>query len=91
MEVFVRLLPLVFALAACRPNLPPVAGCVPGASSCQGDRPAVCSASQRWQPVGDVSCAAVGGECVTDGVAAHCAPRRDAAADVSADAAEVSP
>jgi len=79
---------LCLALTACRPNLPPVAGCAPGAASCQADRPAICSASQRWEPVGDLPCRAVGGACVSDGAAAHCAPR-DAAAP--ADAAEVSP
>ena len=82
-----RLLLAVALVAACRPNLPPVSGCTPGASSCVGDSPAVCSASQRWQRAGDVSCAAIGGECVApDGGPAHCAPR-----DAGADAAEVQP
>lgn len=69
------------ALAACRPNLGPVVGCTPGAASCVDGAPAICSASQRWQRAGDVRCAEVGGECVTDGTTAHCAPLRDAGAD----------
>jgi hypothetical protein len=86
-----RVAPLVAValLLACRPNLPPVSGCTPGASACVGDSPAVCSASQRWQRAGDTTCAAIGGVCVVgDGGIAHCAaPPRDAGAD----AAEVSP
>lgn len=69
------------ALAACRPNLPAPSGCVPGAATCLRDQPAICSASQRWEPVGDTPCASVVGSCVTDGVSAHCAPLRDAGAD----------
>lgn len=68
------------ALAACRPNLPSPSGCTPGAATCLWDQPAICSASQRWEPVGDTPCASVGGSCVTDGVSAHCAPPRDAGA-----------
>jgi hypothetical protein len=89
-----RALPLVLAVAlvvACRPNLPPVSGCTPGASACRDGAPAVCSASQRWQRAGDLptGCAGVGGVCVVgDSGIAHCAaPPRDAGAD----AAEVSP
>jgi len=72
------------ALAACSPRLPPVSGCTPGASTCLRDRPAICSSSQRWEPVGDLPCASVGGACiVTDGVTAHCAPlAADAGAEV---------
>jgi hypothetical protein len=80
-----RLLLAAALVVACRPNLGPVAGCTPGASSCQGDRPSVCSQSQRWQPAGDVTCAAVGGACVVgDAGLAHCAaPSRDAGAEVT--------
>ena len=80
-----RLLLAAALVVACRPNLPPVSGCTPGASSCVGDSPAVCSASQRWQRAGDVSCAAVGGVCVVgDSGVAHCgAPSRDAGAEVT--------
>ena len=84
-----RLILAVALVAACRPNLPPVSGCTPGASSCVGDSPAVCSASQRWQRAGDVSCAAIGGVCVvSDAGVAHCAP---SPRDAGADAEEVSP
>ena len=76
-------LSLVLALAAC-PKLPPVSGCTPSAWRCSPDgRPEVCSASQRWEPAGDRSCASVGAVCVapTDGPA-HCArAQSDAAAD----------
>lgn len=66
----------------CRTSLPPVAGCTPGASRCSADRPEVCSATQRWEPVGDESCAAVGGVCVVgDGAVAHCGRAVDAAQD----------
>jgi len=84
-----RTLCLLVALAACRPNLGPVAGCTPGASACERDRPVTCSASQRWTPAGNLPCSAIGGVCVVgDGGIAHCgAPPRDAGAD----AAEVSP
>ncbi len=84
-----RTIVLLCALASCRPNLGPVSGCTPGASSCVGDRPSVCSQSQRWQPAGDTTCAAVMGRCVvSDAGLAHCgSPSRDAGAD----ATEVSP
>lgn len=71
-------LALVVGLAAsqwgCHPRLPPVSGCTPAAQSCRGDRPVVCSASQRWEPAGDRTCASVGGVCVVTGDVAHCAP-----------------
>lgn len=72
------------ALVACRPNLPPVSGCTPGAPTCLRDRPAICSSSQRWEPVGDTDCRAVGGACVVaDAGLAHCAPlAADAGAEV---------
>lgn len=57
------------ALAAC-PHLPPVSGCQPTAQSCDGNRPRVCSASQRWEPVGDLPCS---GACVVTANIAHCA------------------
>jgi len=42
----------------------------------------VCSASQRWEPAGDLPCAAVGAVCVeSDGGLAHCAAARDGGAD----------
>lgn len=52
------LLPCLFALAAC-PALPPPSGCTPHAYACRVPpggtvpQPAVCSASQRWTPIGD--------------------------------------
>ena len=62
------------AVTGC-PRLPPVSGCTPTAQRCgPSGYPEVCSASQRWEPAGDVSCVAVGGVCVlADGVA-RCAP-----------------
>lgn len=60
-------------LAGC-PRLPPVSGCAPLSYRCtDAGRPEVCSSSQRWQPVGDESCAAAGAVCVVDRTA-HCAP-----------------
>ena len=56
----------------CRTSLPPVAGCTPGTSRCSDDRPQVCSATQRWEPVGDEACAAVGGVCLVRDGGAHC-------------------
>lgn len=62
------------SLAAC-PRLPPVSGCAPTAQRCgPSGHPEVCSAAQRWEPAGDVSCAAVGGVCVLEAGVAHCAP-----------------
>ena len=59
------------ALVGC-PHLPPVSGCAPTAQSCIEGRPHVCSASQRWEPAGDVVCR---GACVVgDAGIAHCAP-----------------
>lgn len=63
----------VIALDACHPRLPPVSGCEPEEQSCRGDRPHICSASQRWEPAGDRTCASVGGVCVVTGRVAHCA------------------
>lgn len=72
------------ALLACHPALPPIAGCVAGVYRCTpAGAPEVCSASSRWEPIGDRSCASVGAVCVapTDGPA-HCArAQSDAAAD----------
>lgn len=74
-------------VVACKPNLPPPVGCAPLTYGCVADRPSVCSQRGAWEPAGDLTCAAVGGECVVaDGGPAHCAPR-----DAGADAAEVSP
>jgi hypothetical protein len=70
---------VVFSALRCHPQLPPVAGCTPGASRCHDDRPEVCSGSQRWEPAGDDTCAAVGGVCVVDDArGARCARARDA-------------
>lgn len=63
---------LLICLGACRPNLPPVSGCEPNATSCRDGRPAVCSPSQRWH-VPERACASVGAVCVEQPVA-HCAP-----------------
>lgn len=72
--------------AACRPNLPPVAGCAVGAYACEGGRPVVCSSSSRWEPAGDRTCAGVGAVCVVDdGGPAHCAPAVDASTDGGAE------
>lgn len=75
------------ALAAC-PKLPPQSGCLPVVQECRAGeghtdlRPYVCSASQRWEPAGDLPCAAVGAVCVeSDGGLAHCAAARDGGAD----------
>ena len=62
------------ALDGCHPRLPPVSGCTPAAQSCRDDRPYVCSASTRWEPAGDRTCASVGGVCVVSSGVAHCAP-----------------
>lgn len=64
----------------CRTSLPPVSGCTPGTSRCSADRPEVCSATQRWEPVGDEACAAVGGVCLVTG-GAHCGRAVDAGAE----------
>lgn len=68
------------ALDGCHPRLPPVSGCTPAAQSCRDDRPHICSASQRWEPVGDRTCASVGGVCVVTGGVAHCALASDGGA-----------
>jgi hypothetical protein len=77
------------ALDGCHPRLPPVSGCTPRVYDCRDGRPVVCSASQRWQNIGDLPCAAVGGVCVVrdGGSLALCERARDA----SADAPEVTP
>ena len=80
---------MLFALvgamdAGCHPALPPVAGCVAGVYRCApSGAPEVCSASSRWEPIGNAPCSRVGAVCVapTDGPA-HCArAQSDAAAD----------
>ncbi len=70
-------LPVGVALSGC-PRLPEVSGCQPEAQTCIGDRPHVCSASQRWHRAGDLSCGAVGGVCTVLGGRAYCAPSADA-------------
>lgn len=70
-----RHLLLFAAIASCHPNLPPVSNCHVGAYACVDGRPVVCSSSQRYEPVGDRTCASVGAVCVVDdGGPAHCAP-----------------
>ena len=68
--------PVGVALTGC-PRLPPVSGCNPMAQACINDRPHVCSASQRWQPAGDLACGAVGGVCAVANGRAYCAPLTD--------------
>lgn len=71
---------VALAVAAC-PRLPPVSGCAPTSQRCSpAGTPEVCSASQRWEPAGSVTCAAVGAVCVLDGVVAHCAAAADGGA-----------
>lgn len=66
--------PLSLLILACLaigcPRLPPVSGCTPTSQRCDGLRPQVCSASQRWEPAGDVPC---DGVCVVTAGVAHCA------------------
>lgn len=64
----------------CGPRLPPVSGCNPMAQACINDRPHVCSASQRWQPAGDLACSAVGGVCAVASGRAYCAAATDGGA-----------
>lgn len=75
---------LAGALCVGCPRNPPVSGCQPEAQTCIGDRPHVCSASQRWHVAGDRSCASIGGQCTVLGGRAYCGPVADAgAADAS--------
>ena len=75
-------LAVLLAPAGCHPQLPPVSGCTPHAMACRGDLPHVCSSSQRWEPAGDTTCAAVGGSCViSDAGVAFCAPLVDGGSD----------
>lgn len=64
------------------PRLPEPSGCTPHVYRCESDRPQVCSATQRWTPIGDLRCAEVQAVCaVADGVAS-CAPvTRDGGAE----------
>lgn len=67
-------IPMGLVLLGC-PRLPPVSGCTPMTQRCgPSGWPEVCSASQRWEPAGDVSCTAAGGVCVVSEGVAHCAP-----------------
>ena len=85
MRPIVLCLLLALGVAGC-PKLPPVSGCTPSAWRCSPDgRPEVCSASQRWEPAGERSCASVGAVCVVERTA-HCAAR-----DAGTDASEVAP
>jgi len=78
------------ACAGCHPNLPPVSGCRVAAYHCTDDgRAEVCSASQRWEPIGNRTCASVGAVCVVDdGGPAHCAPATPDAAAGAPDASD---
>lgn len=83
---------VLLATAACRPKLPPVSGCTPLSHRCEADSPEVCSPSQRWHRVGDVTCAAVGGRClVLDAGVAACAPYPDAGVQVELELSVTSP
>jgi len=66
---------LALCMSGC-PHLPAPSGCAPRSSMCQDDRPFVCSGTQRWTPVGDTTCAEVGGVCcmTADGIHA-CVPQ----------------
>ncbi len=68
---------LAGALCVGCPRNPPVSGCQPEAQTCIGDRPHVCSASQRWHVAGDRSCASIGGQCTVLGGRAYCGPVAD--------------
>ena len=73
-------LPLGIALTGC-PKLPPVSGCAPMSQRCSASgAPEVCSASQRWEPAGDLACAAVGGACVVDDAGVASCTRADGGA-----------
>ena len=75
---------LVLGAAGC-PKLPPVSGCAPLAQRCDGDRPQVCSPTQRWHYVGDEPCGATPGQsCQVRAGVAGCA-RGPAAAALGAD------
>lgn len=64
---------LGLALAGC-PKLPPVSGCEPLEQRCDGDRPQVCSPTQRWHTVGDEPCGATPGQsCQVHAGVAGCA------------------
>ena len=69
---------LAGALLAGCPRNPPVSGCQPEAQTCIGDRPHVCSASQRWHAASNLQCSAVGGVCTVLGGRAYCGPVADA-------------
>ncbi len=69
---------LAGALCVGCPRNPPVSGCQPEAQTCIGDRPHVCSASQRWHAAGNLQCSAVGGVCTVLGGRAYCGPVADA-------------
>ena len=69
---------LAGALCVGCPRNPPVSGCQPEAQTCIGDRPSVCSASQRWHAAGNLQCSAVGGVCTVLGGRAYCGPVADA-------------
>ena len=76
--------------SACKPALPPIAGCVAGVYRCTPEgAPEVCSASSRWEPIGSTRCAAVGAVCVApiDGPA-HCARAQTDAAAEAPDASD---
>ena len=66
------------ALDGCHPRLPPVSGCTPYARRCAAVGFEVCSASRRWEPVGDMACDH--GCELLDGGRVRCAAAPDASA-----------
>ena len=72
---------LAGALCVGCPRNPPVSGCQPEAQTCIGDRPSVCSASQRWHAAGNLQCSAIGGVCTVLGGRAYCGTVVDAGTD----------
>lgn len=73
-NILVALLAIT-VLTSC-PQLPAPSGCEPRASSCQNDRPYVCSGTQRWTAVGDTTCAAVDAVCCMTRAGTHaCVPQ----------------
>jgi hypothetical protein len=71
-------LAVVAGLDACHPRLPPVSGCTPYARRCAAVGFEVCSASRRWEPVGDMACDH--GCELLDGGRVRCAAAPDASA-----------
>lgn len=77
-------------IAATCGSMPPVSGCTPFTQRCNPatGRPEVCSATQRWQPAGNLSCVAVGGVCaVDDAGVAYCGRAPDGGTPDAGDSA----